>query len=75
MEQFINLRALSEMTGLAKPRLRRWLREGRGPAYKKSPSGLYLFRKSDVVAWVASLPGTAKISPSDPTLHSPEQRR
>jgi len=61
MEPFIKLTDVSRMTGIPKITLRRWLREGKGPFFRRSPAGTLLFRKSDVEAWVDALE-----TPSEP---------
>lgn len=60
MEKFLRLKDVAEMTGIPLWTLRRWLRMGKGPAYRKSPvSNVYLFRLSDVKRWADDLDGTA----------------
>lgn len=62
MERFLKLREAAELLGLSPRTLRRWLREGNGPAFKRTPrDGVYLFRKSDLLEWAAGLDGPAQI--------------
>lgn len=58
MEPFIKLAQVAEMTGLCVMTLRRYIKNGEGPAFKRSPTGLYLFRRSDVERWIDKLEGS-----------------
>jgi excisionase family DNA binding protein len=62
MEKMLRLRRVAEMTGISVWTLRRWLHEGAGPPYKKTPGGYYWFRESDVLQWLSTLDGPAQIN-------------
>lgn len=55
MEDFIRVRDIHRMTGISISTLRRWLAAGAGPPYRKTPTGGYLFRQSEVEQWLDSL--------------------
>jgi predicted DNA-binding transcriptional regulator AlpA len=56
MEPFIKLTDVSQLTGIPKITLRRWILQGIGPACKRSPTGVFLFRQSEVEEWIETLP-------------------
>ena len=61
MQKFIKLRDVSETTGIPAVTLARWLRQGLGPDFKRTPTGLYLFYERDVMRWLESLEGPANL--------------
>ncbi len=61
MAKFLDVRTVAAMTALSKWTLRYWVRTGKGPAFKRTPGGHYLFREEDVRRWLESLDGPAVI--------------
>jgi len=62
MKKFIRLKDVSESTGIPMTTMSRWLRQGLGPDYKRTPTGNYLFSERDVQRWLESLEGPAKLA-------------
>ncbi len=54
MENLLRLEDLAEITGYSVVTLRRWLKQGSGPKYRKA-GRFYLFLPSDVSEWIQSL--------------------
>ncbi|MGB6068320.1 MAG: helix-turn-helix domain-containing protein [Desulfomonilaceae bacterium] len=61
IEPFMSIGKAAKMVGVSKDTLRSWTEKGQGPDYKRSPRGHFLFRKSDIIRWLNSLPGSAMI--------------
>lgn len=59
MTKLYTLTQICEMTGFSRWTLGRWIRQGKGPKFKLSPGGTYLFLVSDVREWITGLGGTA----------------
>jgi len=55
MEPFVKLSDVAKMTGLSRVTIRRWALAGEGPTVFRGPSGLILFRRTDVERWARSL--------------------
>jgi len=68
IEQFIKLTELSRLIGIPRITLRRWILQGIGPTYRRSPTGTFLFRESDVEKWIENLPGPDQQEPCKPGL-------
>jgi hypothetical protein len=63
MEPFIKLKDVSRLTGIPTVTLRRWILDNKGPAFKRSPTGTFLFHKSEVERWAESLDGPTDSTP------------
>jgi len=66
MEKPIRLKEVAKLTGFSEITLRRWLRRGWGPPYRKTKSGIYLFLPADVRSWFVSLEGPVATESSEP---------
>lgn len=68
MSRFMKLSDVAKLLGVSRWTLREWIRDGRGPAFKRTPSGRgYLFREEDVLRWFDGLEGPAIIRDPDGT--------
>ncbi len=67
MKRLLRVSDVASLFGVSSWTFRRWLREVRGPAFKRSPGGRgYLFREEDVRRWLDSLEGPAVIEAAEP---------
>lgn len=60
MTKLYTLTQICKLTGFSRWTFGRWLRQGKGPKFKLSPGGSYLFMESDVREWIAKLDGTSQ---------------
>lgn len=65
MEAFFRIKDLQQITGISVSTLRRWIASGVGPPYRKTPTGIYLFKPTEVEAWLNSLEGPRDPSPGE----------
>jgi len=65
MEKPMRLKDVAASTGFSEITLRRWLRRGWGPPYRRTKSGIYLFLPAEVRSWFASLESAATTEPSE----------
>ena len=65
MSEIIRLADVAEELGLHHTTLRRWVEQGKGPRYLKTPGGVFLFRRQEVDAWIRSLEGPVDTEESD----------
>jgi len=52
--EFLRLKDVARLTGFAQSTLRRWITVGCCPPFRKTPTGILLFKQSDVEAWLDS---------------------
>ena len=54
-KEFLRLKEVAKMTGFSQSTLRRWIAMGQCPAFRKTPTGILLFRPCDIKTWLDSL--------------------
>jgi len=55
MEQLMTITDVAHRAGVSVTTLRRWLKRGIGPRYRRLPSGGHRFADPDVTAWLRSM--------------------
>jgi excisionase family DNA binding protein len=62
MSRLLRVSDVAALCGVSPWTVRRWMREGRGPEFLRSPGGRdYLFREEDIGRWLDDLKARAAI--------------
>jgi predicted DNA-binding transcriptional regulator AlpA len=56
MAEFLRIQDVSKITGFSLSTMRRYIRDGYGPRCHQTPTGILLFRRKDIDAWLEDLP-------------------